>query len=311
MITHLRLRALPRLAVFAAMALAACASEKPVLHARASSPQNAAGVALLQKGQEDAARAAFERALDDALRSSDEHAEIDARLNLALLAIDHEDHVRAAHHLALAIERMVEWGQLGTEDRAVSWVTGAELAFAMGHREMQEYVYDGAKRLGADAGLLLALAACARGDLVDPTGELAAKRFEAAERDVLHIRVLRCEARAALRRRDIDTALAFADRAIEVDKRGHDARALRDDLALGARALEKSEDSAKALYRWLEVARVDAAMASAEGLQESAAAVAALVPRVTENDKRRAVIVLDDLRERLALRQSGQRPTAK
>jgi tetratricopeptide (TPR) repeat protein len=311
MTTPLRRLSLPCFAVFAALALASCASEKPVLHAHASSPQNAAGVALLQKGQEDAARAAFERALDDALRSSDEHAEIDARLNLALMAIDREDHARAAHHLALAIERMVSWGQLGTEDRAVSWVTGAELAFAMGHREMQEFVYDGAKRLGADAGLLLALAACARGDLVDPTGELAAKRFEAAERDVLHIRVLRCEARAALRRRDIDTALAFADRAIEVDKRGHDARALRDDLALGARALEKSDNPAKALYRWLEVARVDAAMASPEGLREASAAVAALVPRVAESDKRRAAIVLDDLRERLALHEGSQRAIAK
>lgn len=295
----------------AALALLSCASEKPVLHARSSSPQNAAGVALLQRGQEDGARAAFDRALDDALRSNDEHAEIDARLNLALMAIDHEDHPRASHHLALAIERMVGWGQLGTEDRAVSWVTGAELAFALGHREMQEYVYDGAKRLGADAGLLLALAACARGDLVDPTGELAAKRFEAAERDVLHIRVLRCEARAALRRREVDTALAFADRAIEVDKRGHDARALRDDLAIGARALEKSSFPEKALYRWLEVARVDAAMASADGLRESGEAVAALVPRVTESDRRRASLVLDDLRERLALRQAVQRPIVK
>lgn len=294
-----------------ALALVACSSEKPVLHARASSPQNAAGVALLQKGQEEGARAAFERALDDALRASDEHAEIDARLNLALMALDHEDHARAAHHLALAIERMVAWGQLGTEDRAVSWVTGAELAFAMGHREMQEYVYDGAKRLGADAGLLLALAACARGDLVDPNGELAAKRFEAAERDVLHIRVLRCEARAALRRRDVDTALAFADRAIEVDKRGHDARALRDDLALGARALEKSDSPSRALFRWLEVARVDAAMVSADGLRESSAAVTALVPRVSENDRRRAAMVLEDLHERVALRQGGQRPEAK
>lgn len=299
------------LAAVALLGTGACSSEKPVLHARASSPQNAAGVALLQRGQEDGARAAFERALDEALRSSDPHAEIDARLNLALMAIDHEDHTRAAHHLALAIERMVGWGELGTEDRAVSWVTGAELAFAMGHREMQEYVYDGAKRLGSDAGLLLALAACARGDLIDPSGELAAKRFEAAERDVLHIRVLRCEARAALRRRDIDTALAFADRAIEVDKRGHDARALRDDLALGAHALEKSEFPARALHRWLEVARVDAAMASAEGLRESSDAVAALVPRVADSDRQRAAIVLEDLRERLALRDTAQRPAAK
>jgi hypothetical protein len=285
-----------------AIAVAGCSADKPVLRSRAASPGNAAGVALLSKGLEAPARAAFEKALDDALREADDHGEIDARLNLALMALDGEDHGRAAHHLTLAVERMVAWGDLGTEDRAVSWIIAAELVFAMGHREVQELVEDGAKRLGADAGLLLALAACARGDALDAEGARAAHRFERAERDVLHIRALRCEARAALRRKETDTALAFAERAIEVDKRGHDARALRDDLALGARALERADRPVPALHRWLEVARVDAATGHAAGLEEVARAIDTLAPRVTENDRRRASTVLGDLRDRIALR---------
>jgi tetratricopeptide (TPR) repeat protein len=285
----------------AVLGLVGCTSEKPVLRSRASSPGNANGVALLARGLESPAHASFERALDEALRAADDHAEIDARLNLALMNLDASDHARAAHHLVLAVERMVEWGSLGDEDREVSWIIAAELVFAMGQREMEEFVHDGARRLGSDAGLLLALAACARGVSADPEGDRAARRFERAARDALHIRVLRCEARAALRRREIDTALAYADRAIEIDKRGHDARALRDDLALGARALERGELHAKALHRWLEVARVDAATAHASGLDEVARAVDALAPRVAENDRRRAATVLADLRERLAL----------
>ena len=295
----------PRAFGFAAIAaalVAGCSSDRPVLRSRAASPGTATGVALLAKGLDGPARAAFERALDDALREADDHAEIDARLNLALMSLDGADHARAAHHLTLAVERMVAWGELTSEDRAVRWIVAAELVFAMGHREVQDLVEDGARRLGADAGLLLALAACARGDVVDPEGARAARRFERAERDVLHIRALRCEARAALRRREVDTALAYAERAIEVDKRGHDARALRDDLALGARALERAERPGPALHRWLEVARVDAATAHVAGLEEVTRAIDALAPRVTENDRRRAATVLGDLRERLALR---------
>jgi tetratricopeptide (TPR) repeat protein len=272
------------------------------LRSRSSSPGNANGVALLARGLEGPARASFEQALEEALRAADDHAEIDARLNLALLSLDGSDHARAAHHLVLAVERMIEWGDLANEDRAVSWIIAAELVFAMGQREVEELVLDGAKRLGSDAGLLLALAACARGDAIDSESAVATRRFAQAERDVLHIRVLRCEARAALRRRETDTALAYADRAIEVDRRGHDARALRDDLALGARTLERGEHHAQALHRWLEVARVDAATAHVAGLEEVARAVDALGPRVGENDRRRAVTVLADLRERLALR---------
>lgn len=293
----------------AALCMTACSSEKPILRARASSPENAAGVALLSRGLEGPARAAFERALDEALRENDLQAEVDARLNLSLVALDANDNARSVHHLVLAVERMVEWGDLSTEDRAVSWVTAAELVFAVGQREAEDILSSSLFKLGDDAGLLVALATCARGDDAASGERAAVRRFEGSERDALHVRVLRCEAHAALRRGAVDVALAYADRAIEVDRRGHDARALREDLALGARALERLERKEKALFRWLEVARLDASMARADGLAESAAAVALLVPLVSETDRRRAATVLSDLRERLST--SSQRETTK
>ena len=293
----------------AALCMTACSGEKPILRARASSPENAAGVALLSRGLEGPARAAFERALDDALRENDLQAEVDARLNLSLVALDANDNARSVHHLVLAVERMVEWGDLSTEDRAVSWVTAAELVFAVRQREAEEIFFLSAFKLGTDAGLLVALATCARGDDAASGERDAVRRFEGSERDALHVRVLRCEAHAALRRGAVDVALAYADRAIEVDRRGHDGRALREDLALGARALDHAEPKAKALFRWLEVARLDAAMAHADGLAESAAAAGLLMPFVSENDRRRAATVLSDLRERLST--SSQRDTTK
>ncbi len=293
----------------AALCMTACSSEKPILRARASSPENAAGVALLSRGLEGPARAAFERALDEALRENDLQAEVDARLNLSLVALDANDNARSVHHLVLAVERMVEWGDLSTEDRAVSWVTAAELVFAVGQREAEDILSSSLFKLGDDAGLLVALATCARGDDAASGERAAVRRFEGSERDALHVRVLRCEAHAALRRGAVDVALAYADRAIEVDRRGHDARALREDLALGARALERLERKEKALFRWLEVARLDASTARADGLAESAAAVALLVPLVSETDRRRAATVLSDLRERLST--SSQRETTK
>jgi tetratricopeptide (TPR) repeat protein len=280
--------------------VSACASDPPALRARATSPGNASGVALLARGLNEQAKAAFERALDEALRGADAPAEIDARLSLAVLFMEASDRARAMQHLDLAIDRMIGRGALDTEDSAVSWIVAAEVATAVGHREAQDLLAAGAKQLGSDAGLLLALAACARGDVGDADDARAVKRFERAERDMLQLRVLRCGARAAWRRGERDTALAYADRAVELDKRSHDSRSLRDDLALGARVLEHGDRASLALQRWLEVARIDVAMGHAEGLEDVASAITAIAERTTENDRRRASAVIADLRERLA-----------
>ncbi len=303
---------LPRAATFAVAAatlVAGCAAELPVFRARASSPQNAIGVTLLLHGNESAAEAAFDRALSDALRTNDPDAEIDARLNLALMATDRRENDRAVHHLVLAVDRMLTWPNLDTEDRSVSFLTAAELIFAVGQREMSELLHARALSLGEDAGHLLALAACARGGARGEQSDHAIRRFETAARDAVHLRILRCEAHAAMQRGNTDLALAYADRAIEVDKRGHDTRALRDDLALGARALEQGERKEKALYRWLEVARVDAAMAHQAGLEEVAAVLATIASSVSPMDRARAAAVMGDLRDRLALQ--GQRGMKK
>jgi hypothetical protein len=295
--------------VAAAIVATGCSAPKAVIAAHASAPDNAAGVALLGRGLDDAARAAFERALAGALRMNDASAEIEARLNLVSMDLDAGQPAAATSSLLLVFDRMRAWRDVRDDDRAVSLLTAAELTAAVNATSSSEMLTSTVDRFGRDAALLVALGACARGDDAGERAVEACRRYEVSERDALQVRVLRCEAQTALARGDAERAIHFVDRAVEVDRLGHDVRALRDDLAVGARVLERANAKENALVRWLDVARVDAALGRFDGLEEVSGAVERLAPEVSAEDRALATRLVADLRARLG--QRPQRETTK
>ena len=295
--------------VSVALVATACSAPKPVISARASAPENATGVALVGRGLDDAARAAFERALSGALRTNDASAEIEARLNLVVLDLDAGQRASAASSLRLVLDRMHAWRDVRDDDRAVSMLTTAELAAAVDPPNADEMLAATVERFGPEAALLVALGACARGAEVEPRAVEACRRYEVSERDALRLRVLRCEAHGAVGQGDADRALHFVDGAVEVDRGGRDARALRDDLLFGARILERANAKENALERLLDVARVDAALGRADGLADVGVAIERLAPAVSPDLRARAMRLLADLRGHLTT--SAQRETTK